>query len=107
MSTPPASPEKKKRNIVASESSEGILKYMKRGGKAAQFERETMQADDFRRDWLVETSDIKEVRALQVRTATTLRQQRRRQRIYEEEIARGERSPRGAKRSRKVNLIFD
>jgi hypothetical protein len=114
VSTPPVSPERKKPDLIkgksatrsalesASESEpKGLLKYMKKATPEeykSQVQRDTIERLDLLRDNRESEMAAKEGRRRQVREGDRLRQRAHRQKKYDLEIARGERTPGGSKR---------
>jgi hypothetical protein len=70
-----------------------------------QVRRDTAEAREFVCDREEELSNKRQDRENKVREVDRLRKQRQHQRLYDAEIAKGDRSPKGTKRICKVSTI--
>jgi hypothetical protein len=118
LGAPPVSPVNKKarrveaksaiRTAIEEGSKKGLMSFFKQSTREeyeAQVRRDTAEAREFVRDREVSLSDKRQHKMNKAREAVRLRKQRQRQRLYDAEIARGERTPQGTKRTRKVSTI--
>jgi hypothetical protein len=112
-STPPTSPKKKKKKIsvirtALERSPKGLMKFLKQCGPAEyqeQMRRATEEEDERYQEHEDEAEEVKARRIAASRDAAKLRQRRHREKKYETEIALGERTPRGTKRTQVCVVI--
>jgi hypothetical protein len=109
-STPPVSPKKKSKSairIALEKPSRGLLKFLEKCTPAEHHFQVQRATEDENEQYLQrrERIDIeKTYESGKVRENAKIRQQKHRQMKYDAEIARGERTPHGTKRVRKVTI---
>jgi hypothetical protein len=111
MSTPPASPEKKKVKstirTALEKSPKGLMRFLKKCTPVEhhiQVQRASEEENE-RYESREQVLDVEKARQAQrTREEAKVRQQKHRQKMYDKEIEKGERTPGGTKRATKVNI---
>jgi hypothetical protein len=118
--SPSVSPKKKKGRVEsqsairtaisqANADPRGLMKFFKQNSRQEyneQVRRHTAEEDEFARNRQEIDEAIDRHRTEKVKEGARERQQKHRQKIYDAEITKGERSPSGTKHKRKVSDII-
>jgi hypothetical protein len=110
-STPPVSPEKKKKKVSAirtalERSPKGLMRFLKKCTPAEHDQEIQRTAEEENERYLEREERLLEHKAhrtVELRDGARIRQKKHRQRTYNKEIALGERTPGGTKQIQKVS----
>ena len=112
-STPPVSPKKKKSKVSSAirtaleHSPKGLLKFLKKCTPTERDEQVQRATEEENERWVGKDEEARLTkihRDEKTREDDKIRQQRHRQKLRDEEISRGERTPGGSKRNQKVRV---
>src|ERR1700736_3341071 len=115
ISTPPVSPKKKKSKVSSAihtalaHSPKGLLKFLKKCTPAERDEQVQRATEEENEQWAGKEEKARFAKILRdekTREDDKIRQQRHRQKLRDEEISRGERTPGGSKRNQKVRVTY-